>query len=273
MAVYAIGDVQGCYQSLRRLLDKIAFDESKDELWFAGDLVNRGPESLNVLRFVRSLGDSARVVLGNHDLHMLAVADNIDSIRKKDTFQDVLKAKDADELLEWLHACKLVHYDAEFDIAMVHAGLVPQWSVQDALKYAAEVEQVLQSEQRSEFFANMYGDKPSRWSDELMDWERLRFITNTLTRIRFCDAAGRKILSEKGEVGSQPEGFMPWFELQNRASWGQKVLFGHWAALGAGKHSGQAWSLDSGCVWGGSLTALRIDKGFEFFSVVCSEVA
>ena len=267
MAIYAIGDVQGCYDPLCSLLEKIAFDPAEDVVWFAGDLVNRGPQSLKVLRFIKSLGNRAVVVLGNHDLHMLAVASGAMKIRRKDTFQDVLEASDAGELLTWLRACKLVHFDPDFDVAMLHAGLVPQWTVEEALSYAAEVERVLQSDQADEFFMHMYGDTPHCWSEALQGWERLRFITNVLTRIRFCDAQGHLVLAEKGEIGTQPAGYVPWFEVPGRAGNGRQILFGHWAALGAGYHEGQVWSLDSGCVWGGRLSALRVDGRREFFSV------
>lgn len=267
MAVYAIGDVQGCYDSLCSLLEKISFDPEKDILWFAGDLVNRGSQSLQVLRFIKSLGERAEVVLGNHDLHLLAIANGAMKIRRKDTFQDVLDAHDVDELLTWLCTRKLIHYDSHLDIAMMHAGLVPQWTVEDALNYASEVEAVLRSDQAVDFFMNMYGDAPYYWEPALQGWERLRFITNVLTRIRFCNVNGRLVLAEKGEVGSQPDGYIPWFEVAHRASYGQQILFGHWAALGAGYHEGRVWSLDSGCVWGGRLSALRVDANCEFFSV------
>jgi bis(5'-nucleosyl)-tetraphosphatase (symmetrical) len=269
VAIYAIGDVQGCYDPLCQLLDKISFDAAHDQLWFAGDLVNRGPQSLAVLRFIKSLGDNAKLVLGNHDLHLLAVSRHAIRIKSKDTFQDVLNAEDSHELLTWLKSRKLMYYDANLDIAMVHAGLAPQWSIEDALKYAAEVEAVLQSDDCDGFFSRMYGNQPDQWSSELTGWERMRFITNTFTRIRFCDIYGKQILSEKGEVGSQPDGFMPWFEVESRASRGRRILFGHWAALGASYHGGHIWSLDSGCAWGGFLSALRIDQDWEYVGVEC----
>jgi len=269
MATYAIGDVQGCFDQLCQLLDKIFFDPAADTLWFAGDLVNRGAQSLEVLRYIRGLGDRAHVVLGNHDLHLLAISEGVTRIRKKDTFQDVLDADDATEILAWLKSRKLMHYDPELDIAMVHAGLVPQWSFEDALSYAAEVEAVLDSDKSHDFFAHMYGDQPDCWSPSLTGWDRLRFITNTLTRIRFCDEGGRQILSAKGELGSQPEGFIPWFEVAHRASRHRQILFGHWAALGAGYRQEGVWSLDSGCAWGGTLSALRIDSGWQFNCVNC----
>ncbi len=269
MAIYAIGDVQGCYDPLCRLLDKISFDAAVDTLWFAGDLVNRGRQSLQVLRFVRSLGEKSRVVLGNHDLHLLAVSEGVTPIRKKDTFQDVLGAKDSRELLTWLRTRQLMYYDSDLDIAMVHAGLVPQWGLDEALGYAAEVESVLAGCNYRSFFKHMYGDQPDCWSVSLQGWDRLRFITNTLTRIRFCDEHGKQVLSAKGELGSQPEGFVPWFEVASRSSRHKKILFGHWAALGAGYHRDGVWSLDSGCAWGGALSALRIDAEWQFACVNC----
>lgn len=268
MAIYAIGDVQGCYDALCCLLEKISFDQAQDTLWFAGDLVNRGPQSLETLRFIKSLGEAATIVLGNHDLHMLAIAHSAKKIRAKDTFQDVLDAADAHELLMWLRMRKLIHRDGELGFTMVHAGLVPQWTVERALAYADEVHAVLHSERCRDFFENMYGNEPSLWNDSLSGWQRLRFITNALTRIRFCSPHGAMTLDEKGEIGSQSKGYMPWFEVPGRASFGQPILFGHWAALGAGYHQGEAWSLDSGCVWGGRLSALRLDGERKFFSVV-----
>ena len=268
MAIYAIGDVQGCYDPLQRLLDLIGFDATQDTLWFCGDLVNRGAQSIAVLRLVKSLGEHAITVLGNHDLHLLAVAHNSGRYRRQDTFKDVLEAADREELLTWLRHQPLLHHDTVLKTTLVHAGLAPQWSVPKARALATEVETVLRSPTFVHFFSNMYGDEPLQWCDALTDWPRLRFITNTLTRIRFSDHQGGLILSEKGEVGSQPPGYLPWFEIPTRQSRGEAILFGHWAALGASCH-GDAWSLDSGCAWGGGLSALRVDGVRCYYHVDC----
>lgn len=268
MSLYVIGDVQGCYDELRQLLKEINFKSGRDMLWFTGDLVNRGPKSAEVLRFVSGLGENALTVLGNHDLHTLAVAAGKAPYKKSDTIRDVLDAPDGAELLRWLQVQPLLHHDSTHHVTMIHAGLAPQWTISTARVLAREVETTLQGAFSGEFFAHMYGNVPDQWDDALAGWDRQRFITNTLTRLRFCDAQGKQLLKEKGAVGSQPDGFMPWFEVPGRASRGQLVLFGHWAALGAGDH-GDAISLDSGCAWGSKLTALRLDMPRRFFSVPC----
>jgi bis(5'-nucleosyl)-tetraphosphatase (symmetrical) len=252
---YAIGDVQGCYQELRALLAELKFAPDRDRLWFVGDLVNRGPRSLEVLELVRALGDNAIVVLGNHDLHLLAVAFGSRRKRKSDTLDAVLAAPDRDALLEWLITRPLAHFDERGDL-MVHAGLVPQWSVETALGVAREVESALRSDPRA-LFDNMYGDEPDRWSDELSGMERLRFAINVLTRLRVCAADGRVDLEVKGKPPPHSP-LRPWFELGNRRSRDARIIFGHWSALGFVVRKGVV-GLDSGCVWGGALTAFDLD--------------
>lgn len=267
MAILAIGDVQGCYGELKALLREANYKTKQDVLWFTGDLVNRGPKSLDVLRFVADLNERAVTVLGNHDLHMLAVAESRDTYRKSDTFRDVLDARDGEQLLIWLRQKPLLHRDNETKLVLFHAGLAPQWDVVQAESLAQEVEVVLRGKDYRKFFDNMYGNEPDNWDANLRGWDRLRFITNTFTRLRFCMADGKQLLKEKGGLATQPAGYMPWFRVPNRRSTNQTLLFGHWAALGAGQHDG-VFSLDSGCAWGGRLTALRIDGSAKrFFSV------
>jgi len=263
LAVYSIGDVQGCYDDLCRLLDLIAFDPAQDQLWFAGDLVNRGPQSIEVLRFVKDLGARAVAVLGNHDLHLLAVAYGESKRRKHDTFVDVLHADDRDELLTWLRHRPLAYYSEERNVLMLHAGVAPQWTLAQLLSYTAEVETALRG-----VFSHMYGDQPEIWNKDLQSWPRLRFITNTVTRLRYCEQQGRQALSEKGPLGSQTEGLMPWYDVPDRGCSDCTILFGHWASLGAGRQQKNVFSLDSGCAWGGAITALHLDN-FEYYSTPC----
>ncbi len=269
MATYAIGDVQGCFDELRALLNEIKFDPTEDRLWFAGDLVNRGQKSLEVLRFVKSLGDRAITVLGNHDLHLLAVVQGRRSPLAKDQMEAILNAPDRDELCDWLRQQPLLHRDDELGYVMLHAGLPPQWSLDDAEARAAEVEHVLRSDESAEFINHMYGNEPAQWSDELAGWARLRFITNCLTRLRFCDEQGRLELNEKGAPGSQPEGYQPWFDLRAHQHDEHPILFGHWSTLGM-RLPGNVHALDTGCVWGGRLSALRIDGEPQWSSIICS---
>jgi len=268
MAVYTIGDVQGCFDELMALLRAIDFAPARDRLWFTGDLVNRGPKSLEVLRYVRSLGESAVTVLGNHDLHLLAVARSTTPPRRKDTFADVLAAPDRAELLAWLQRQPLLHHDGDLNYTLVHAGLAPDWDIATARACAAEVEQVLRGDRADEFFAHMYGDQPLQWRADLRGWARLRFITNCLTRLRYCYHDGRLALDYKGAPGGQPAGQLPWFELPQRRSASARVIFGHWSTLGASAGH-NVYGLDTGCVWGGRLTALRLDDA-RWFSVTCA---
>jgi bis(5'-nucleosyl)-tetraphosphatase (symmetrical) len=259
--LYAIGDLQGCYSELRRLLDALAFEPGRDRLWFTGDLVNRGPESLACLRFVRDLGAAAVSVLGNHDLHLLAVAADPARRRRGDESLDaVLQAPDRDELLDWLRRQPLLHHDPGHAITMVHAGLPPEWDLHTARACAAEVEAVLQGEDYAEFFRHMYGDQPRRWDPALTGWPRLRFTVNCLTRLRYCTPDGRLALEHKGAPDGQCDDVQPWFRVPGRRSRGQRILFGHWSTLGqVAWDEERVWGLDSGCVWGGRLSALRLD--------------
>jgi len=272
MATYAIGDVQGCYDELKSLLAQIKFNSDQDQLWFCGDLVNRGPKSLETLRFIRSLGDNAVSVLGNHDLHLLATAYDHQKPGKKDTFDEVLQANDCSELLNWLRHQPLAHHDIKKNITLVHAGIHPNWSIDKTLQLAKEMEQVLQSDNHISFYKHMYGDKPFNWSDSLSGWSRYRFITNILTRLRYCDIQGNPALNAKGAPGSQAEGLLPWYEIPNRQSQHDKIIFGHWSTL---PHAGlssinNTYAIDSGCLWGGSLTAMRIDvEPFEYTRLDC----
>ena len=261
MATYAIGDVQGCYSPLRRMLDKLGFDPARDRLWLVGDLVNRGPQSLAVLRFVKSLGARAVTVLGNHDLHLLVVAAGHVKQHRGDTLNAILRAPDRDELLDWLRRQKLMHAAGRY--AMVHAGLLPQWSVSKALALAREVESALAGDNYREFLRHMYGNQPDRWRDNLTGFDRLRVITNALTRLRICTVAGKMEFTHKGEPAGLPRGYRPWFMIPRRLSRATTVIFGHWAALGLYMDENVA-GLDTGCVWGRELTALRLADGRIF---------
>jgi bis(5'-nucleosyl)-tetraphosphatase (symmetrical) len=270
MATYAIGDLQGCYDALQRLLDKLQFDPVKDQLWLAGDLVNRGPDSLASLRFVKSLGDNAITVLGNHDLHLLAIA--ADHKTTKDPgLKEILAAADVDELIDWLRKQPLLHYDAQLDFALVHAGIYPAWTLQQAIEYAAELHQMLASDNYLDFIHHMYGNKPRSWRDELNGWDRLRFIVNSFTRMRYCDADGKLNLKDKGPIGSQRKGSLPWFDMPKRKSRKQRILFGHWSTAGRLNRE-NVYALDTGCIWGGDLTALQLDaEPPRYISIACPE--
>ncbi len=272
MAVYAVGDVQGCFDPLRRLLDRLRFDPVRDRLWFTGDLINRGPQSAAVLRFVRELGDRAVTVLGNHDLTLLACSVGCVATRERDTFHDILAAPDCDQLLQWLRHRPLLHLDGKLGFAMVHAGLVPQWDLVEARRLAGEVEQVLVSDGFAAFMAQMYGNQPRLWSSGLKGYERLRFIVNCMTRIRFCDLEGRLRFKDKGAPGSQKDGYLPWFRVPGRRSESARIVVGHWAALGL-HFERQVYALDSGCVWGGKLSALRLDGPLTVTSVPCARAS
>ncbi len=269
MSIYAIGDIQGCYDELTALLDTLKFDPASDRVLFTGDLVNRGPKSVAVLRLVKSLGAAATTVLGNHDLHLLAVARGHTAGKPDETFHDVLSAPDRDELLEWLCHRPLLHRETGLGVTLVHAGLPPQWDLDTAAACAAEVEAVLRGKDIDGYFENMYGNRPDLWSMALSGWDRLRFITNCFTRLRYCDVDGRVSLKAKGAPGSQPPGYLPWFQVPGRRSAGRTILFGHWSTLGAGKFD-DVYSLDSGCVWGGRLTGMRVDGNRELISVPCA---
>jgi bis(5'-nucleosyl)-tetraphosphatase (symmetrical) len=251
MATYAIGDVQGCFDELQALLERVGFDRARDRLWFVGDLVNRGPKSLQALRFVKELGDRAIAVLGNHDLHLLTQREGFERKRKDDTFDDVLGAPDASELVNWLRSRPMMHVEGNF--AMVHAGLLPQWTIEKSLLLAHEVEQALRAPNYRDFLANMYGSKPERWDDALAGWDRLRVIVNAMTRMRFCSPDG--VMEFRSNGVEPPAGYRAWY--QARAD-DKSIVFGHWSAQGL-KLSDRIAALDSGCVWGGALTALRLE--------------
>ncbi|WP_210395649.1 symmetrical bis(5'-nucleosyl)-tetraphosphatase [Motiliproteus sediminis] len=262
MATYAIGDIQGCYRELCQLLDQIGFGD-QDQLWLTGDLVNRGPDSLYTLRFVRELGARAVTVLGNHDLHLLAVAHG-QRAGSKDTLDEILHAPDRDELLHWLAQQPLLHRDRELGYAMVHAGIPPTWKLKHAERHAREVETVIRSEQAPAFYTAMYGNTPACWSDDLAGFDRLRLITNYLTRMRFCRADGTLELKTKTNADQPPVGYRAWFEHPGRKSPNKRLIFGHWASLEGHCATPNCFALDTGCVWGGSLTALRLQDGTRF---------
>ena len=259
MAVWAIGDLQGCLVELEALLERIGYAPGRDQLWFVGDLVNRGPASLESLRFVAGLGDDARVVLGNHDLHLLAIARGSAKLRGGDrSLQEILDAPDRERLLDWLQSRALLHHDDSIGWTMVHAALPPQWDIALARRCAAELESALRGAHSGRLFASMYGNQPDRWRDDLDGDDRLRFVTNALTRLRVCDASGRMLLDFKGPLEEMPAGALPWFRAPGRRWAGARIVCGHWSARGYVDENG-VLGLDTGCVWGGTLTAQRLD--------------
>ncbi len=266
MAIYAIGDVQGCYDELRRLLDLIKFDPGHDQLWLAGDLVNRGPKSLETLRFVKGLGAAAVTVLGNHDLHLIATAVSLSKAGKKDTLAAVLGAEDCDELIHWLRHQRLFYHNDDF--CMLHAGLPPQWDFETTLRMARETEQAMQSPDHERFFRSMYGNKPVVWRDDLLKTEKLRFAINCFSRLRYCTVDGVMDFGPKGAPGTQPHHLMPWFEVPGRKSLDMRIIFGHWSTLGY-FDGYNCYSIDTGCLWGGQLTALQLADEPKRFSIDC----
>lgn len=289
MATYAIGDIQGCYQSLRKLLNRINFDSNSDKLLLAGDLINRGPDSLKTMQFILENQANIQVVLGNHDLHFLAVAHDCQSIHTNDTFDDILQSNDCEPIVSWLSQQPLAYYHEESQSLLVHAGIPVQWTLNQTLNYAQEVSNFLQTENASQFYLSMYGNQPDQWDPELTGMDRLRYITNALTRMRYCYTDGRLELNKKSppktistETGEDI--LIPWFELENQLdiplddqSGVQRdnqsyshdkltLLFGHWAALQGQSGQSDIIALDTGCVWGGQLTAFRLDDK-QFFSV------
>jgi bis(5'-nucleosyl)-tetraphosphatase (symmetrical) len=267
MATYAVGDIQGCYHELEQLLSVIQFDQEKDQLWLVGDLVNRGADSLSVLRLIKAMGDSAITVLGNHDLHLLAVAAGVAELHHSDTLDEILEAPDREELLNWLRQQRMLHVQDNF--VLLHAGLLPGWTVQQAQALAHEVEQALRGADYVTFLEKMYGNIPHQWEDALTGYQRLRVITNALTRMRICTLQGEMQFKFKGELGDVPEGYLPWFEVPQRASAGAAVVFGHWSALGLIAQP-NVIALDTGCLWGGTLTAIRLEDR-KLFQVTCTK--
>ncbi len=265
MADYAIGDLQGCYTPLLRLLDKIDFNDRQDRLWFVGDLVNRGPDSLAVLRFIKALPIPARISLGNHDLHLLASLFGHKPWRgHDDTILQVMQAPDGEELGHWLRQQAIVIYDEQLKLVMSHAGMPPIWTLEQALTLAQEIERVLAGDDYQFFLSHLYGNKPHFWSEEWIGLDRLRVITNYFTRMRFCDSEGHLQLSYKGTVEDAPTDLYPWYDVPGRKPIAVDIVFGHWAALGGTCPHPQIHAIDTGCLWGGTLTALRLQDKCRF---------
>ncbi len=267
MATYAMGDLQGCFTAFQRLLDRIQFDPSQDKLWLVGDIVNRGPDSLSVLRYIKQAGNAMTMVLGNHDLHLLMVAAGIAKNHPLDTIQPILDAPDRDELLNWLRQQKLFYTEGQY--AMVHAGLLPSWSIAQAEQLAQEVESTLRQDNYQELLTLMYGNEPNYWQDEWTSYQRLRVIINAMTRLRVCTPDGRMNFAFKGDLQSIPSGYLPWFNIPQRASKQHTVICGHWSALGL-HLADNLIALDTGCVWGRELTAIRLEDR-KIFQLSCAE--
>ncbi len=268
MSTYAIGDLQGCFSELNELLDVINFNSTNDQLWFVGDIINRGPESLACLRFVKSLGDTARIVLGNHDLHLLAVANDVCKPHKKDTLDDILNADDSEELLNWMRHLPLLVNDNELNFVMVHAGLPPQWTLKETEEFAQETEVLLRSDHFNDFMKYLYGDEPDEWAESLKGYDRHRYIINALTRIRYCYADGRLNLRAKNAPGKEESYLIPWYSLPNRQTNKNKIIFGHWSTVHLGDVKDfkvfNVYPLDTGCLWGGDMTAMRLEDEKKF---------
>ena len=273
MTTYAIGDIQGCFKSLQALLKYINFQPDKDKLWLCGDLINRGPKSLETLRYIMSLGDSAISVLGNHDLHFLAIASGATKARPKDTLDSLLNAPDRNEIIHWLSQRPLVHIDEKLGYCMVHAGIPPQWSPKMAKQYAHEVECVLKGhpEKAYAFFQRMYGSEPDLWHDNLRGSKRLRVITNYLTRMRFCNTKGRLELKSKGSPAEAPASYQPWYQYRDLKQDKLNIVFGHWASLEGKCSRTHIHALDTGCAWGNTLTAMNLKTGLRSH-VPCQEL-
>jgi bis(5'-nucleosyl)-tetraphosphatase (symmetrical) len=269
MATYVIGDLQGCLTPLIQLLEQINYHPEQDKLWFAGDLINRGEESLETLRFIKSLGNNATIVLGNHDLHLLAVSHGYGKLKRGDTLAEILTAGDRDDLMDWLRNQPLLHYDEQLNTVMTHAGIPPCWNLKKAQTLAKEVEDKLKSDSVDDFFSTMYGNKPDQWSDDLTGLDRLRAITNYLTRMRFCDENSKLDLESKEGINTATKGYAPWFNYPTKVPEDCHIVFGHWAALEGKTQKERIHALDTGCVWGGSLTALRLEDR-QRFSTPCT---
>ncbi len=271
MAVYAVGDLQGCLEPLQCLLEHVHFDPARDRLWLVGDLVNRGPQSLETLRFLYSIRHSLTCVLGNHDLHLLAAARNVERLKKGDTLREIIDAPDCADLLHWIRQQKLLHHDPERNLVMVHAGIPPQWSLKKALKCAAEVESALQDDARCQAFLDgMYGNEPNKWDSDLQGVTRLRVITNYFTRMRFCTSDGKLDLKGKEGIETALPGYAPWFQHKERKTRDVKIIFGHWAALEGRCEEPGVYALDTGCVWGAAMTMINVDT-FERHLCDCDE--
>ncbi|MES2623802.1 MAG: symmetrical bis(5'-nucleosyl)-tetraphosphatase [Pseudomonadota bacterium] len=276
MATFAVGDIQGCYDQLRRLLDKAAFTPETDRLWCVGDMINRGPQSLQTLRFLKSLGTSVVAVLGNHDLHFLAVASGAFRDAKVNTMQDLMNAPDCIELFDWVRTRPLAYNEklatqkGDKDFLMVHAGIPPNWTFEKAVACSKEVEEVLQGTDFIPFLERMYGDQPDVWDDKLTGTDRLRVITNILTRIRFCTLEGRMNLKIKTSANTAPANFQPWYNFQKLPK-DRIMLFGHWATLEGHTGISNIHALDTGCVWRRCMTLMRLEDG-ERISVSCNDV-
>jgi bis(5'-nucleosyl)-tetraphosphatase (symmetrical) len=273
MATYAIGDIQGCFTQLQQLMKKINFNPKQDTIWFTGDLVNRGHESLSTLRLIKDLVErnQAITILGNHDLHLLAVSANIRPLKSKDTFHDILEAPDVDDLLFWLRQQPLLYHDPELNYSMVHAGIPPHWTLKEALQYQKEVHQELKSKNYKKLLEHMYSDIPVPVDAMVSKWERYRVIIDYLTRMRFCTADGQLNLKIKGTLEEQPAGYYPWFRVPNRINQDERIIFGHWAALRGNVDDPNIYALDTGCIWGNCLTAMRLEDQ-KRFSISCKEV-
>jgi bis(5'-nucleosyl)-tetraphosphatase (symmetrical) len=264
MASYVVGDIQGCYDEFLALLDQIHFSEA-DELWLVGDLVNRGAQSLAVLRFLKKFQGNLRCVLGNHDLHLLAAANGARQLKSTDTFTDILAAADRDELLFWLRQQPLIHYSKNLNTVMAHAGIYPFWSLSQALEYADELHQVLIHDDFVAFLSQMYADVPSHWNNELSGYSRYRFIVNAFTRMRAINADDSLNLTFDGALKNLPQACQPWFKRLLPEYQSLKIVFGHWAALLGETNTHNVYALDTGCVWGEALTAMRLEDGQRFF--------
>ena len=270
MTIYVIGDIQGCAKSFDTLIDKLSFDHTRDHLWLTGDLVNRGPDSLSVLRRLVEMDDNITTVLGNHDLHLLAIAAGVSQPTPGDTLQKILEAPDLEQIIDWLRHRPLLHYDEKNDRALVHAGLSPSWSLEEAQTQADEIARMLTNTSWKKSLKTMYGDEPNAWTNSLELSARRRFSINALTRIRFCDEIGRLNFTHKGPPGTQPETLRPWYNFGRPGGYQTHIYFGHWASLGLARLSG-CTCIDTGCVWGRQLTALPIDPPGEPISVPYSE--
>lgn len=274
MSTYIIGDIQGCYDELIELLDKIKFDKRKDFVWFTGDIINRGPKSLEALRFIKNLGNSANSVLGNHDIHIIAIALKNDhaSIKKADNgIKQLLNAPDKDELLTWLRKRPILHKDDDLNFILTHAGIYPLWDIETAEKMAKKAENLIRGENFNDFIEKMYGNTPSKWSESLKSIEKMRFAINAFTRMRYCDHNGNLLFHYKKDLDNKPTDHIPWYALQRPTPITQRLVFGHWSALGY-KYKNNTISIDTGCLWGGELSAIKVRKyGHHKISVKAKE--